>query len=1025
MKKTCFASVAREFRWNRAGVFGGLASLVLLAGAHAGDPAALRDALRSVTGTPRGWVVVIESPECAQLRALADGTEYRFYQQFASATQAQAARARLHDARLLGTRAFVGQGARERLLLADNLADAVIVAAGVPAPPHAEILRVLRPGGRAWLPGGKTLTKPAPPGVDDWSHPYHGPDNNPLSRDQVIRAPYLTQFLADPRYAPMPQLAVAAAGRVFKAYGHLAFKDREEPLLNTLAAYNGYNGAPLWRQPIAPGIMIHRNVLIATADRVYFGDDRSCKVYDAATGALRDEITLPPGVADGPFWKWMALEDGVLYALVGRTEQRDPVIRQHRHKHGWPWDPLSPGYNQPENPWGYGRTLVALDPDSKKVLWSHREEQPLDSRALCLSHGRLFVFRFGEYLVALDARTGKELWRRTPENAPKLFTAFGKQLNRQDWRTNWRTTAYTRATERAVYFSGPTIGRLIAVNAATGDLLWTHPSNNYQLIARDEVVYGFRGQIDSDVSRAFDPWTGKVLAELVLGRRACALPTGCPDSIFFRASGGSVRLDVANNHFGLISPMRAQCQDGVTIANGLLYWWPSVCDCNLTLYGITALGPAGDFDFDPPVEAADRLTVNRAVPRIAPLPADARDWPQYRANPTGTVVTEAVVPATVVPAWTRAGQPGVRPTAATAISRQIFFAASDGSVQSLDAATGKPRWRTFTGGAVRFPPTLAKGRAYVGSGDGSVYCLSARDGRLLWRFQAAPAPRLIPVYGRLMSTWPAAGGVLVQDGVAYVAAGIVNYDGTHVYALDAATGALKWHNGASGFLDPEARAGVSVQGYPMIVGDRLYLPGGNAVSPAVYDLATGRCLNEPDLLHRTVNNHVPASLAPRGSELFLVGGKVFVSDKPLYAHPRWPVYDNSVLRKTLVTPTAAGDLLWVNNAELLAYDRIEQERNRRLHAAWGKPQVPDTRPRWRQACPDSRALAVGRERVVVALPEAVVAYDLRDGRECWRQPLPAPIVPWGLALDRDGRVIASLENGDVRCFGPPARLDRQ
>jgi hypothetical protein len=31
-------------------------------------------------------------------------------------------------------------------------------------------------------------------------------------------------FLADPRYAPLPQVAVAAGGRVFKAYGHLAFK---------------------------------------------------------------------------------------------------------------------------------------------------------------------------------------------------------------------------------------------------------------------------------------------------------------------------------------------------------------------------------------------------------------------------------------------------------------------------------------------------------------------------------------------------------------------------------------------------------------------------------------------------------------------------------------------------------------------------------------------------------------------------------------------------------------------------------
>ena len=32
--------------------------------------------------------------------------------------------------------------------------------------------------------------------------------------------------------------------------------------------------------------MIHRNTLVATPERVYVGDDRSCKVLDAATGRL-------------------------------------------------------------------------------------------------------------------------------------------------------------------------------------------------------------------------------------------------------------------------------------------------------------------------------------------------------------------------------------------------------------------------------------------------------------------------------------------------------------------------------------------------------------------------------------------------------------------------------------------------------------------------------------------------------------------------------------------------------------------
>ena len=134
-----------------------------------------------------------------------------------------------------------------------------------------------------------------PDGIDDWSHPYHGPDNNPQSRDQIARGPYLTQFLADPRYAPLPQLAVAAGGRVFKAFGHIAFKEREEPWLDTLAAFNGYNGTLLWRRAIPAALMVHRNTLIATPTTLYFGDDQSCKVIDAATGEMRDEIAPPAG----------------------------------------------------------------------------------------------------------------------------------------------------------------------------------------------------------------------------------------------------------------------------------------------------------------------------------------------------------------------------------------------------------------------------------------------------------------------------------------------------------------------------------------------------------------------------------------------------------------------------------------------------------------------------------------------------------------------------------------------------------
>ena len=184
------------------------------------------------------------------------------------------------------------------------------------------------------------------------------------------------------------------------------------------------------------------------------------------------------------------------------------------------------------------------------------------------------------------------------------------------------------------------------------------------------------------------------------------------------------------------------------------------------------------------------------------------------------------------------------PTAPVAAGGLAFVGGSDGSVRALDIAKGNVQWTAYTGGAVRIPPTIWQGRAFVASGDGWVYCYEARTGRLLWRFRAAPAERKIPVYGSLLSTWPVGSGVLVQDGTAYFAAGIVNYDGTYVYALDAATGRIKWQNNTSGHLYPEARTGVSVQGHMLLHDGKLYLAGGHRSRPPVYDAATGKCLND-------------------------------------------------------------------------------------------------------------------------------------------------------------------------------------
>ena len=169
--------------------------------------------------------------------------------------------------------------------------------------------------------------------------------------------------------------------------------------------------------------MIHRNAMIATPETLYLADDVSCKLLDAATGEVRDEIVSTPD--DGTVWKWLALADGVLYALVGNQETPDPTVRGDRRARGWPWGPpLGAGYNSKTYPWGFGQTILAIDPGSKKVLWRHREDEPLDTRAMCMAAGRIFFYSHGKFLGALAAKSGELLWRTS-----RARSAAGRSAN--------------------------------------------------------------------------------------------------------------------------------------------------------------------------------------------------------------------------------------------------------------------------------------------------------------------------------------------------------------------------------------------------------------------------------------------------------------------------------------------------------------------------------------------------------------------------------------------------------------------
>jgi eukaryotic-like serine/threonine-protein kinase len=142
-------------------------------------------------------------------------------------------------------------------------------------------------------------------------------------------------------------------------------------------------------------------------------------------------------------------------------------------------------------------------------------------------------------------------------------------------------------------------------------------------------------------------------------------------------------------------------------------------------------------------------------------------------------------------------QTKARVTSSPAVHGGIaYFESFDSNFYALDAATGALKWKFATGGEKRFvakhmhgilpesepvpdpfdvylsSPAISGDAVFFGSGDGNVYALDAASGAVKWKFQT----------GDVVHASPA-----VSDGLVFIG----SWD-TYFYALDAATGAEKW-----------------------------------------------------------------------------------------------------------------------------------------------------------------------------------------------------------------------------------------
>ena len=832
-----------------------------------------------MAGKRRGVCLVPRGGEMAF--AVARASELLVVSQEAHPARVAAARAAADKAGLLGRRVYIAQGSPARCVLADNYANLLVVADAtdddLPKLPPKELLRVLTPHGGQVIVGlakgtAGTLTKarlsewargfgvaetkvveddfglwaqvvkPPLAGAAEWTHRFFDSAFNPVSTDTAFTMPSMTQWLGTPynHGAGAPRIA---GGRLLCVMEGAYSARRPEVDVNFLVMRDAYNGTVLWKRDMGERYAAdyYLSSVVMTAQEVYLVDmpNPTVLVLDPDTGTELRKIDCS---ALGKQVKWIALRDGVLFAAAGGTDQA-----------GGPWNGVfgaqhvkfirdKEGALKASIAVGNNRTIGAFDPKTGNALWAHDEETDcIPEFFLAARNGRVYFMAQEKYARALDTRTGKPLW-----TSPQAATIYKNSL----WTQFAVSSGALEVSDSTLLFARPGSAR-IALNAEDGKVLWSAPKyGGHQKCGSliwDKYVLG---QKSVDLRTGAPVFTGKGASPYI---GACTFL--CATERYITAMPG-VTFDLkAMKPVGRPTFFhKGPCSMGSVVGEGVLFLSSFHCACSYQLNG-NIIEMSGDArQYQKPAVESDRLTPGADPNPAAPLVPTPADWPVFRANNARSNASAAAVPGNAARRWTFALTPpyvnpeypsdrsetSYEPAQPIAIGNLVITSGPDGAVRSLSLADGKPVWAFYTGGQIAQSPAVAGGRAYVACGDGFLYCLDATTGRELWRFRAAPAERRMMAYGHLVSTWPLFAGVLVQDGVVYTAASLLNMNATHVYALDAKTGRIAWQNNTSGLPKDKSEDGATAVGTLTVAQGRLW------VRTICYDLKTGKCAQYAD-----------------------------------------------------------------------------------------------------------------------------------------------------------------------------------
>jgi outer membrane protein assembly factor BamB len=456
--------------------------------------------------------------------------------------------------------------------------------------PRIEAERMLRPYGGVLCvgkPGSmETYVRGALPGAGQWTHQYSNAANTVCSDDTLVKGPLSMLW-----YRDMNQTMVQRHGRgpaPLFSQGILYSLG-----LNNLVAVDAYNGTQIWDYPLTDILTaFNGDHLMGTSgtgspfclsgDSVFIRLEDYCLKIDARTGEELSRIKAPK-TPDGQtgVWGFLAHSDGIIYGSLANQEH---VVTYRYVNSGDMTKQLTES-----------KTLFALDDQTGEVKWRYDAIDSIRHNTIAIGgdfvvlidkplamydrdrRGKPGTNEQGGRLVALNAQRGNLLW----ENKDNVYgTLVALNTDRQIAMMSYQPTRFRLASEIG--------GKISTFNLTNGERLW-EKSIRYDSrpVINDQTIYAQGG--------AWDLITGEDRPFKFSRSYGCGILASAKDMMVYRsATLGYFDLtkNEENEDFGGIRP---GCWINVIPAGGLVFAPDASagCRCSYQNQAWIALQPDG------------------------------------------------------------------------------------------------------------------------------------------------------------------------------------------------------------------------------------------------------------------------------------------------------------------------------------------------------------------------------------------------------------------------------------------------